>query len=177
MRIIAWQIYSFLVTYTIFNTKIALSSPIFLTMLPKSVIFAPKISSIIDTMRSLLLVFLGGGTGSVLRYMISMLGQHMRLNPLSWWGQTLFPWPTFVANLLGCLLIGLFYSLSDRLGWSPDTRLLLTTGLCGGFTTFSTFSNEGLSLLRSGNYTMFALYFALTLIFGLLCVWAGKAIG
>lgn len=128
-------------------------------------------------MRSLLFVFLGGGIGSVLRYMISMLGQHLKLNPLSWWGQTLFPWPTFVANLAGCLLIGLFYSLSDKLGWSPDTRLLLTTGLCGGFTTFSTFSNEGLSLLRSGNYAMFALYFALTLIFGLLCVWIGKAIG
>lgn len=128
-------------------------------------------------MRSLLYVFLGGGAGSVLRYMISMLGQHLRLNPISWLGQTLFPWPTLVANLLGCFLIGLFYSLSDRLGWDPDVRLLLTTGLCGGFTTFSTFSNEGLTLLRSGNYMLFALYFLLTLILGLLCVWAGKAIG
>jgi len=128
-------------------------------------------------MRSLLFVFIGGGAGSALRFLISMLGQHLRLNPLSWLGQTLFPWPTFAANLLGCLLIGLFYSLSDRLDWSPDTRLLLTTGLCGGFTTFSTFSNEGLSLIRSGNYTLFALYFFLTLTLGLLCVWIGKAIG
>lgn len=182
--IICVQIYSFFDNYTIFNIKNMLSRFFFLIMLLKSTIFAqnsnknisPTIVFILN-MRSLLFVFLGGGIGSVLRYMISMLGQHLKLNPLSWWGQTLFPWPTFVANLAGCLLIGLFYSLSDKLGWSPDTRLLLTTGLCGGFTTFSTFSNEGLSLLRSGNYILFAIYFALTLIFGLLCVWLGKAIG
>lgn len=125
----------------------------------------------------MLWVFLGGGLGSVLRYMISMLGQHMKLNPISWWGQTLLPWPTLAANLLGCLLIGLFYSLSDRLGWNSDTRLLLTTGLCGGFTTFSTFSNEGLSLLRSGHIGMFVLYFSLTLILGLAAVWLGNTIG
>lgn len=128
-------------------------------------------------MSSLLLVFLGGGIGSVLRYMISMLGQHMKLNPISWWGQTLLPWPTLIANVIGCLLIGLFYSLSDKLGWSADTRLLLTTGLCGGFTTFSTFSNEGLSLLRSDHIGMFILYFALTLILGLAAVWFGSMIG
>ena len=126
---------------------------------------------------SIILVFIGGGIGSVLRYMISMLGLHVRLNPISWWGQTLLPWPTLVANVLGCLLIGLFYSLSDRLGWSADMRLLLTTGLCGGFTTFSTFSNEGLSLLRSGHIGMFALYFALTLILGLAAVWVGNMLG
>lgn len=152
-------------------------------MLTKSVIFAQNtiivfLQTIVNrlNMRSLLFVFLGGGVGSVLRYMISMFGQHLKLNPLSWLGQTLFPWPTFVANLMGCLLIGIFYSLSEKLGWSPDTRLLLTTGLCGGFTTFSTFSNEGLTLLRSGNYVLFALYFCLTLVLGLLCVWIGKTI-
>lgn len=128
-------------------------------------------------MNSILMVFLGGGLGSVLRYLISMLGQHLRLNPLSWWGQTLLPWPTLVANVLGCLLIGFFYSLSDRLGWSADTRLLLTTGLCGGFTTFSTLSNESVTLLRTGHMGMYALYLALTLILGLSAVMLGNALG
>ena len=128
-------------------------------------------------MSSLLLVFLGGGIGSVLRYMISMLGQHMKLNPISWWGQTLLPWPTLIANVIGCLLIGLFYSLSDKLGWNADTRLLLTTGLCGGFTTFSTFSNEGLQLLRTGHITLFFLYLFLTLLLGLGAVALGSWLG
>lgn len=128
-------------------------------------------------MREILLVFLGGGCGSVLRYGFVLAKDHLRLNPLSALGQTLFPWPTLSANVLGCLLIGLFYSLSSRLGWSPEVRLLLTTGLCGGFTTFSTFSNEGLSLLRTGNYGLFVLYFVLTLLLGLGAVALGSWLG
>lgn len=128
-------------------------------------------------MREILLVFLGGGCGSVLRYGFVLAKDHLRLNPLSTLGQTVFPWPTLSANVLGCLLIGLFYSLSSRLGWSPEVRLLLTTGLCGGFTTFSTFSNEGLSLLRTGNYGLFVLYFVLTLLLGLGAVALGSWLG
>lgn len=128
-------------------------------------------------MREILCVFLGGGLGSVLRYMIGMMQAHLRLNPISTLGQTLFPWPTMTANVLGCLLIGLFYSLSSRLGWSVEVRLLLTTGLCGGFTTFSTFSNEGLQLLRSGHLSLFVIYSCLTLIFGLGAVALGAWLG
>lgn len=128
-------------------------------------------------MRDLLFVFLGGGCGSVLRYAFVLAKDHLRLNPISTLGQTIFPWPTFVANVVGCLLIGLFYSLSSRLGWSAETRLLLTTGLCGGFTTFSTFSNEGLGLLRTGNIGVFAVYFILTLLLGLGAVALGSWLG
>lgn len=128
-------------------------------------------------MRELFCVFLGGGFGSMLRYGFVLAKDHLRLNPLSGLGQTLFPWPTLCANILGCLLIGLFYSLSSRLGWSGETRLLLTTGLCGGFTTFSTFSNEGLSLLRDGHYSLFVLYFCLTLLLGLGAVALGSVLG
>lgn len=128
-------------------------------------------------MRELLFVFLGGGIGSVLRFSIGLIQAHLRLNPISTLGQTLFPWPTLTANVLGCLLIGLFYSLSSKLDWSPELRLLLTTGLCGGFTTFSTFSNEGLQLLRTSHFGIFALYFTLTLVLGLGCVALGAWLG
>lgn len=128
-------------------------------------------------MRELLYVFVGGGTGSVLRYLIGLIQVHMKLNPISTLGQTLFPWPTLAANVLGCFCIGLFYSLSSRLGWSPELRLLLTTGLCGGFTTFSTFSNEGLQLMRTGHLGIFALYFVLTLLLGLAAVALGAWMG
>lgn len=128
-------------------------------------------------MREILFVFLGGGLGSVLRYFFVLVKDHLRLNPISTLGQTLMPWPTLTANVLGCLLIGLFYSLSSRLGWSPETRLLLTTGLCGGFTTFSTFSNEGLLLWRTGHVGLFCLYFGLTLVLGLAAVALGTWLG
>ena len=128
-------------------------------------------------MRDFLYVFLGGGCGSILRYAFVLIKDHLKLNPISLLGQTLFPWPTLVANLLGCLLIGLFYSLATRLGWNSETRLLLTTGLCGGFTTFSTFSNEGMGLLRAGHYSLFSVYLVLTIVFGLAAVAFGVWLG
>jgi CrcB protein len=128
-------------------------------------------------MRELLLVFLGGGLGSMLRYGIKLMQNHLALNPLSTLGQTVFPWPTMVANVLGCLLIGIFYSVSGRTSMSPEMRLFLTTGLCGGFTTFSTFSNESIDLLRTGHAGLFAAYILLTLLLGLGAVLLGAWLG
>ena len=85
-------------------------------------------------MKSLLLIFLGGGTGSVLRYLLTISIYRQ--------GTTNFPWGTFAVNILGCILIGVFYTLTSRIHINNDIRLMLTIGLCGGFTTFSTFSNE-----------------------------------
>lgn len=116
-------------------------------------------------MKELLYIFIGGGTGSVLRFIISMLWKHVSLHPR--FEGVIFPWPTFIANILGCLLIGLFYQYSDRWGLSLETRLMLTTGLCGGFTTFSTFSYEGVTLLNSGHYGTYAIYVASSLLIGL----------
>ena len=79
-----------------------------------------------------------------------------------------------VANVLGCLLIGFFYSISERTGMSPEVRLFLTTG---GFTTFSTFSSEGIDLLRGGHPGLFAAYFLLTLALGLGAVLLGAWLG
>ena len=94
-----------------------------------------------------LMVFLGGGTGSVLRYLLGM-----------WIDSTAFPWATFTVNAVGSLAIGLFSGWASRFGWSEEMRLLLTTGLCGGFTTFSTFSKESLALAEAGRWSAFAAY-------------------
>ena len=120
-------------------------------------------------MKALLLVFFAGGVGSSLRYAVQLLLQG-RPHPAS------FPWATFAVNLGGCFLIGLSHALSVRLQFSPETRLLLTTGLCGGFTTFSTFCNESLSLLRQGYAVTFACYVGLSVALGLAAVWAGNAV-
>lgn len=74
-------------------------------------------------------------------------------------------------------LIGLFYTLSARFNLSTEIRLLLTTGLCGGFTTFSTFSNDGLILIKQGFYGMFALYTLLSITLGVLAAFAGGTFG
>lgn len=116
-------------------------------------------------MRELFYVFIGGGVGSCLRFSISAFWMHMRLNPA--YASILFPWPTFIANILGCFLIGVFYAKGELLNIKPEILLLLTTGLCGGFTTFSTFSYESLSLLRSGHYSIFATYIVLSITLGI----------
>jgi len=120
--------------------------------------------------KELIAIFLGGGTGSVLRYCVQMM-LHERMLPYS------FPWATFTVNILGSFLIGLFYALSARFNLSAEMRMLLTTGLCGGFTTFSTFSNDGLMLIKQGFYGMFALYTLSSIALGVLAAFAGNAFG
>lgn len=120
--------------------------------------------------KEIIYIFLGGGAGSALRYCIQVF-LHERIVPYN------FPWSTFTVNLLGCFLIGLFYALSERFHLSLEMRLMLTTGLCGGFTTFSTFSNDGISLLKGEFYGTFILYTLLSIVIGLAAVVAGGYIG
>lgn len=120
--------------------------------------------------KELLYIFLGGGTGSVLRYCVQMM-MHERILPY------IFPWATFTVNLVGSFLIGLLYALSARFNLSPEVRLLLTAGFCGGFTTFSTFSNDGMTLLKGEFYGTFLLYTLLSITIGLIAVAAGSYLG
>ena len=103
-----------------------------------------------------LFVFLGGGTGSVLRYLAGM-----------WIGSAAFPWATLAVNAVGSLAIGLFGGWAARFGWSAALRLSLMTGLCGGFTTFSTFSKDSLALIEADSYGLFALYAAGSVTLGI----------
>lgn len=110
-----------------------------------------------------LLVFIGGGLGSVCRF---ALGR--------WLGVVgFFPWGTFVANILACILLGALLSLSSRDWLAPSLRPLLIAGFCGGFSTFSTFSNEVLQLLRQEQWGWATLYISSSLLGGLVAVWLG----
>jgi CrcB protein len=92
------------------------------------------------------------------------------------------PWGTLIVNVLGCLVIGLLSGLFERVGGSghaintPEVRLLLTVGFCGGFTTFSAFMSEGLAMLRAGDMLLFGLYCAGSVLLGLAAVWIGRVI-
>ena len=111
-------------------------------------------------------IFIGSGLGGVLRYAIQLI-LHERIVAYS------FPWATFAVNILGCFLIGLFYALSSRLNLSNELRLFLTAGLCGGFTTFSTFGNDALALIRQGDALIGLIYICLSVVLGVLACCLG----
>lgn len=117
-------------------------------------------------LRSILLVAMGGALGSVGRFLLSKAVQEH--------AATAFPVATFAVNVVGCFVIGLVYGLSLR-GNEPagDTKLLLATGFCGGFTTFSTFMNEGSALMKDEHYTYMMLYLFGSLALGLIAVLSG----
>lgn len=123
-------------------------------------------------MKQFLLVFLGGGIGSLLRYIISRTFntyfQHFYLG-------------TFLVNIIGCLIIGLVLGISFKSNLlSQNQTLLLTTGFCGGFTTFSTFALENQSLLKSGEILHFSFYTIASIAVGIFAVilglWLSKLI-
>lgn len=113
-------------------------------------------------MKYLLFIFLGGGLGSVLRFLISSYTQ-------KWWKINTFPFGTFLVNVLGCFLIGYLSSYLKV----DHHRFLFITGFCGAFTTFSTFSLESFQLYQQGEILILLSYIILSIIIGLIAIYWG----
>ncbi len=122
-------------------------------------------------MKELLLVSIGSFFGGGLRYLVSKMVQSGAL--------IAFPFGTMTVNVLGCLIIGFLSGLNNNGNGliSPSVNLLLTTGFCGGFTTFSTFINEGSALMKEEHYVYMLLYIFGSLALGLIAVLVGQVLG
>lgn len=119
--------------------------------------------------KEILIAGSGGFVGTACRYIVS------RLTINHWHGS--FPMATFIVNALGCFLIGLLFGwLEHSKMLTANHSLLLVTGFCGGFTTFSTFSAEALTLGQRGEWVIAAIYVAASVVAGILCVWLGRSI-
>ena len=116
-------------------------------------------------MKSFLLVFLGGGLGSGLRYLVTVtMNQYSKV----------LPFGTFTVNMLGCLLIGLILGYAQKENTlTSNQTLLLATGFCGGFTTFSAFANENLELIKNWEILNLSVYIIASVLIGILAVFIG----
>ena len=118
-------------------------------------------------MRDILLVGAGGGLGAVLRLQLSGWISRTLLMPT-------FPFGTACVNLTGCLVIGILTGVAERSSFlNEDLRLLLFTGLLGGFTTFSAFGIETFLLIRQEQIVSASIYVLTSVLGGLLLVWLG----
>ncbi len=119
-------------------------------------------------MKIILAIGAGSFIGGVLRYLLSQMVQTKFL--------TTFPFGTLTVNIIGCFLIGLVFGLTDRGNLTQEWRLFLATGLLGGFTTFSAFSIESLSLFRDGQFFYATAYISSSVVVGIIATFIGFAI-
>ncbi|HLF50967.1 fluoride efflux transporter CrcB [Flavobacterium sp.] len=116
--------------------------------------------------RTLVLIALGGGIGSVFRYLTSVMAHK--------YYASIFPLATLTTNVLGCFLIGLIVGLLEKNHMTnSDLKWFLITGFCGGYTTFSAFGYENISLMQSNNSGLAFVYIGVSIITGLFAVWLG----
>jgi len=117
-------------------------------------------------MKQVLFVGFGGAAGSILRYLTSVITMK--------YYSTSFPIATFIVNVVGCFVAGLIFGLiSQETTEAQNLKLLLLTGFCGGFTTFSAFALENVKLMNSGNTATAVVYTGISIAAGLLAVWIG----
>jgi CrcB protein len=116
--------------------------------------------------KNILLIGFGGFIGSVARYFVSKLNLY--------WDFLSIPVGTLIVNVAGCFLIGFLTGISEKSNiLSTELRMFLMVGICGGFTTFSTFANENLMLLHTGQLFSILLYTSLSVVLGFLAVYLG----
>ena len=116
--------------------------------------------------KNFLIIGFGGAAGSMLRYAVQKIFQAQSV--------AAFPTGTLLVNITGCFLIGIFWSLASRsLTWNDEMKLLLMTGFCGGFTTFSAFTLEGIGLLKENRIILFFIYLTASVVGGLLATFIG----
>ncbi|MDI1317134.1 fluoride efflux transporter CrcB [Flavobacterium sp.] len=117
-------------------------------------------------LKTILYIAIGGAIGSVLRFLTTLLVS-------KYWSNN-FPLATFIANVIGCFLIGLFVGYLTKNQLQESTlKWFLVTGLCGGFTTFSAFGMENYDLFQNNNSLLAFGYIALSISIGLFAVWFG----
>lgn len=120
-------------------------------------------------LKAMLLAGVGGFVGTCLRYLTGKLCHLLVAGA--------FPLGTFVVNIVGSFIIGLLFGAAERTNTiTPAVSALLITGFCGGFTTFSSFADDIYLLLQERNYATFVLYTVLTVVLGILLVWAGRSV-
>lgn len=118
--------------------------------------------------KAMLIAGLGGFMGTCLRYLTGRLCHLWELGG--------FPLGTFVVNIVGSFIIGALLGLAERNNFiTPTMNVLLVTGFCGGFTTFSSFADDIFLLMQQRNWTIFAIYTSLSIILGVLFVWMGRS--
>ena len=119
--------------------------------------------------KAMLIAGIGGFAGTCLRFLTGRLAHFLC--------HSAFPWGTFTVNVAGSLLIGIFFGLAEKAHLlSPSMQVLLITGFCGGFTTFSSFSDDMFLMLQQKHPGWLVLYVAGSLLLGLLMVWLGRSL-